>query len=200
MSRTVYLLRHGDIGLEEKLCVGSTDIGLSDRGVIRAKILRDFFEDFLIEAVYSTGLKRSDETAHIISAGRRRLRLCQKLSEIKMGVWDGLDFKTIKQLYPKEYENRGKDIYNYAVSGGESFKACFERAWPAFCEILEKTHGDIIIVGHAGVNRLILSYILQRPVEEMFSIRQDYGCINVIKDEGGMLSVLKTNMLLLGEE
>ena len=38
----------------------------------------------------------------------------------------------------------------------------------------------IIIVAHAGVNRVILSEALGLPLDHLFRLDQNYGCLNVI--------------------
>jgi len=50
----------------------------------------------------------------------------------------------------------------------------------ALYDILHSTRGDILIVGHAGVNRILLSQALGRSLDDLFGIDQDYGCLNVI--------------------
>ena len=38
--------------------------------------------------------------------------------------------------------------------------------------------GDLLIVGHAGVNRILLSLAQSRSLSNLFDIPQDYGCLN----------------------
>jgi broad specificity phosphatase PhoE len=38
----------------------------------------------------------------------------------------------------------------------------------------------VLVVGHRGTNRALLCFLLGRPLEELFSIRQEYGCVNLI--------------------
>ncbi|UCG65149.1 MAG: histidine phosphatase family protein, partial [Deltaproteobacteria bacterium] len=39
---------------------------------------------------------------------------------------------------------------------------------------------DILILGHKGVNRVILCHILDMDLSKVFSFEQDYGCLNII--------------------
>jgi probable phosphoglycerate mutase len=39
----------------------------------------------------------------------------------------------------------------------------------------------MIIVGHAGVNRILLCQALGKSMNELFHIEQDYGCLNLIR-------------------
>ncbi len=51
-------------------------------------------------------------------------------------------------------------------------------------EILQNAAGNTLIVGHAGVNRLILCKVLGVPIANLHSIGQDYGCLNVLDFSG----------------
>ena len=39
---------------------------------------------------------------------------------------------------------------------------------------------SLTLVAHAGVNRVILSHALSLPLENMFRLDQNYGCLNII--------------------
>ncbi|WP_238492597.1 histidine phosphatase family protein [Desulfotruncus alcoholivorax] len=38
----------------------------------------------------------------------------------------------------------------------------------------------MLIVGHAGVNRVIISQLLGMPLKNIFQICQDYACLNIL--------------------
>jgi alpha-ribazole phosphatase len=44
----------------------------------------------------------------------------------------------------------------------------------------EETGKDILLVAHGGVNRIILCQALGIDLSNVFSIQQDYGCLNII--------------------
>ena len=68
----------------------------------------------------------------------------------------------------------------FAHPGGESFLDCALRVIPALYDMLQLTSGNLLIVGHAGVNRILLSQLMGNPAETLFDIAQDYGCLNLI--------------------
>jgi probable phosphoglycerate mutase len=53
--------------------------------------------------------------------------------------------------------------------------------------------GNILIVGHAGINRLLLCHMLGMPIENLFRFSQDYACINIIVYERGQYCVKLLN-------
>jgi len=58
--------------------------------------------------------------------------------------------------------------------------------------ILEKhPNGDVALVAHGGVNRIILLDAIGAALEQAFSIEQDYGCLNIIDYLDDGLSVVR---------
>ena len=59
---------------------------------------------------------------------------------------------------------------NFRIPEGESLQEVRDRAMPRL-----KT-----LVAHAGVNRVILCDALSLPLENIFRLDQNYGCLNII--------------------
>ncbi|MEM5818020.1 MAG: histidine phosphatase family protein, partial [Desulfitobacterium hafniense] len=51
------------------------------------------------------------------------------------------------------------------------------RVIPLFENIVRSDAQTSLIVGHAGVNRVILCHALGLPLQELFSFKQSYGCL-----------------------
>lgn len=183
-QRTVYLVRHGRIQLpdDEKRFIGQTDIPLDETGVDQARRLRDRLANAGLTAVYCSDLVRSLRTAEIITEGYDiRIFSRKDLREIHLGAWDGCTFSDIKKRFPEEFTKRGLDIVHYRPPGGESFEDCSKRVLAAFREIVQASSGSILISGHAGVNRILLCYSMGVPLEQLFTIRQEYGQISSLR-------------------
>jgi len=198
-NRVVFLLRHGKIQLEDdqRRYVGQIDLPLGDEGRTQARNLARRFEHADIGAIYCSDLARSRETARIIADGggenAAEAVAREDLREISMGEWEGCTFGDIARRFPDEFKARGADIGGYRVPGGESFAECSGRVVPAFLDILASSSGNIVIVGHAGVNRVLLCHVLGMPVSNVFRIGQDYACLNVIQCSGSGYQVRLIN-------
>jgi len=182
LGRTIYLVRHGRLQAadDQKRFVGQIDLPLSRQGIEQAENIRRYFTGNKLD-VYCSDLARSRQTAeHIVEGTGWALRTRTDFREISVGLWEGKTFAEIALTYPEEFEERGEDIEHYCPPQGESFQECSTRVVAAFQEIVEMSGGDIAIVGHAGVNRLLLCYLLGMPVRNLFRLGQDYGCINII--------------------
>lgn len=182
MNRKIYLVRHGRIDTgKEKCYIGVTDLTLSKEGITQAQKLKKFFLNIDIEKSYVSPLIRCIQTSDIILENRIVERiLIKELMEINLGLWEGKSFSYIKNFFPKQFNDRGENIDTFVTPGGESFEQLNKRVIPAFESIKKNTTGNVLIVTHAGVIRVILSSILSIPIGDMFKINQDYGCVNEI--------------------
>jgi broad specificity phosphatase PhoE len=190
-ERIIYIVRHCKPNLpsDTSICIGVTDIPLSMEGIKQAEELKEYFSNKNINAIYSSPLIRAKKTAEIIADNKIKVEIRNDFSELNMGKWDGMTFEEIKQKYPVEYIERGNDFENYIVEGGESMSMCRDRALAQLWNIIDNSIGNIIIVAHAGVNRLILAEILGISIKGSFAFKQEYGSINIIKYDGNFLEV-----------
>jgi alpha-ribazole phosphatase len=180
-ERLIYLARHGLVGPPDapKRFIGQVDPPLSDQGIEQARQLSWELSDVALTAIFCSDLQRSLKTAEVIAAGQAvRPRARRDLREIGLGEWEGLTFEEVCRRYPKEFRERGQDIAHYHPPGGESFADCSRRVVGAFEEILASTNGNVLIVGHAGVNRVILCHVLGMPLAHLFRLSQHHGCLN----------------------
>jgi probable phosphoglycerate mutase len=131
-------------------------------------------------------LSREFDTARIVSdIPELDVQALSQLREINLGDWDGETMENIKTRFPDAWEERGRHIDTFQTPNGESFQDLHERVIPVFLKIALEALGDVLVVAHAGVNRLILCHVLKRPIQELFSIPQDYAALNLIEYQGG---------------
>jgi molybdenum cofactor cytidylyltransferase len=188
-QRSIYLVRHGAIQTRGngKHFIGQTDLPLCPEGIKQAQNLKEELRDVPLSAIFCSDLSRSVQTAAIIAEPHQLEPTIRKeLREIDLGQWDGLSFDVVRRRYPGQFEERGRDIVNFRPPAGESFLDLTMRILPVFYGILQSVHGNLVIVGHAGINRIILCQILGMDLKRIFDLDQNYGCTNLIEfDESG---------------
>jgi alpha-ribazole phosphatase len=179
----LYLVRHGQVadGHTDRYH-GHNDIGLSPKGVQQFEALAAQLEPVPLRGIYASDLTRALTGAHIISQGRKVApQIIPEFREVYFGVWEGLNFTEIAEHYPAELEARFRDLPNFRIPGGESLMDVRARALPRLSELIQQHQGEaFVIVAHAGVNRVILSEALKLPLDYLFRLDQNYGCLNVI--------------------
>lgn len=185
-------MRHAEPLLPDrsKRFVGRSDPPLSAAGFEQARRLAGRLRHVRFDAVYSSDLRRALVTAEIIAEAQTgggeapRVVRDPRLREIDAGLWEWLTFEEAAARYPQAHAEREGDLIGYRFPGGESYRDLRERVLPAFWEIAALGGADVLIIGHLGVNRVVLCECLGLPLEEAFSIRQDYACVNVVRVEG----------------
>ncbi len=176
-ARKIHLIRHGEIKQHDApIFLGQTDVPLSEKGKKQAQEAgkRLLALSPNLSALYSSDLARAKETASQIIERYENLSLHEEkgLREITLGDWDGRLIEEIKETYPEEFRKRGEDILRYKVSGGgENFFELQERSVRCLSEIIKKTDGEIAIVTHSGVIRMIIAHLLHLPIEQVIKMK-----------------------------
>ena len=192
---TIYLLRHGALSKTwRERFVGQIDPPLGPEGVRQAEALACALSRQTIDAIFCSDLVRSQQTASIIAtAANMPFTARRDLREIALGDWEGLLRGEVAEHDPDQFAARGRNIEHHRIPGGESFADCRERVLAAWAAIIRPEWEHMVVVGHAGINRLLLCHFMGIPVVRVFSLRQDYGCVNVVEQTAGEIKVLELN-------
>jgi probable phosphoglycerate mutase len=195
--KKIYLLRHGVVqGFSRKTYIGRVDIPLNSQGIDQAKAWQRFFLGNLPPKIFCSDLKRCVAFAKIIAGTfSDRIYIEKALREITLGRWEGVAMEDIRLKEPEQWARRGGNLKGFRPPGGESFADLAKRVIPVFQQICENAVSDMIIVGHAGVNRVILADIMDIGLNDVLKIPQDYAAGYVIEITRGERKILYANKL-----
>ena len=162
----LYLVRHGQTGWNlEKRLQGSTDNLLNETGRRQAAELGQRMAGVKFAHIYSSGLKRAQETAAAF-AGSTPVTPLPALNERSFGKFEGIFEDERSAALYAEFGRRG-NVLDDALDGGESLQSQADRVKTAVREITAKHRsGSVAIVAHGGVNPLALAALLDLPVAE----------------------------------
>jgi len=184
MQRTrLYLVRHGQVeGHEEKRYNGQANVPLTALGQEQSRQVCDHLAEVALTAVYSSDLDRSLHCAALIADRHGLVAIADAaLRELHIGEWEGRTWAELQEAYPQDWQRRLQDLVNYQVPGGESLQDAADRIRPVVKRLLaEHSGGDVAVVAHGGVNRIILLDAIGAALEQAFSLEQDFGCLNII--------------------
>ncbi len=193
----VYLLRHGETAYNadgNRYC-GRTDIDLTEKGTQQANLVNSQLKGMSFDAVYSSPLKRALYTAEIAS-GLKTVQTDERIIEVDFGEWEG---KT-KEEFIAENEGLWTDWMNNpgstkAGATGENASDVVSRVDDFYKEMLAKhPDGNILVVGHNGINRLYLAHKLGMPLKYYRRIVQENSSITMFSlDENGELNLKLLN-------
>ncbi len=179
----MYLIRHGQVaGFDQPRYNGQTDVALTDYGVEQYHLLKERLADKKIAACYTSDLSRCTIGAGIICNDLDVVpKRHHELRELNIGVWEGLAWQEIQSAWPDGWKARLADLVNYRVPQGENLLDVEARVMPVINAIVERHTGEeVLVVGHGGVNRVVLLNAIGAPLAGMFNIEQNYGCLNII--------------------
>ncbi len=167
---------------------------MSSKGLRQAAWWKKKLSHVDFQRVYSSDLIRAFDTAKkVVGIPDFNIQAMSQLREIDLGDWDGECMENIKSRFPDAWEERGRHMDSFRVPNGESFQDLHDRVMPEFHKIVSKMTGNVLIVGHAGVNRIILCHVLGKPIKELFDIPQEYAALNLIEVKKGVPVVLTIN-------
>ena len=198
----IYLVRHTEpVSSDDQWrFLGRSDPPLSPRGVQHARELASRLRTVSFDRIYSSDLIRCLQTARLIAGSEEpdrdptdiQVRPDARLREIDAGLWEGLTREEAAERYPDEHAKRERDLFRTPFPGGESLADVRERALPTFFEMVLEGEETVLMVTHKGVIRVLLGEFLDLPPDQLFSLRQDYGCVNLIaasRRPGGSLKI-----------
>ena len=179
----IYLIRHGEVeGAGTPRYNGQGDVALHPRGREQYQAMAERLAGEKITVCYSSDLSRCAWGAGFI-APRFGIepRLTPALRELNIGDWEGMTWQELMTTYPVEWQARLADIVNYRVPNGENLLDVQARVMPMIDRIVTAHRGEeVLVVGHGGVNRVILLNAIGAPLAALFNIEQNYCCLNII--------------------
>lgn len=180
----VYLVRHGQTEWNKKLTFrGRIDIPLNEDGHREAEAIGDALKDKGIEAIYTSPLRRSIETAQpTAKIFHLDIVPVEGLIDISYGDWEGLTFHEVKEKYRDLYGQWEKRPDLVRFPNGESLDEVRERSFSSFRDIVKENPGQsILVIPHRVINKVLLCAILGLSNSHFWEIKQDTGCVNVIE-------------------
>jgi probable phosphoglycerate mutase len=178
------MVRHGSTNLTaEDRFSGADGVDLSDEGRAQARALAARLADDPIEAVFSSPLSRTRETAEIVVGGRSLpIEWRDGLREISHGHWEGMKRREVEARFPDEYAAWEADPLTFAPSRGESGIQVLARALPVIREIVVRCPtGTALLVSHKATLRLIIASLLGFDARGYRDrLDQAPACLNVL--------------------
>ncbi len=197
----LFLVRHGEVEVQgQGKFLGFTDLDLSPRGKAQVAGLSEYLRDMVLDRAYASDLKRAMNSAEIICRGRGIKPIpCPALREMDMGEWDGKSWEEIKKTNPEITPRFFNNLKKFHFPGGEDWHHFHGRVSKGLKTLLKENQGkDILLVAHAGVNRIILAQALGLPFKNMFFMDQGYACLNIIEWYGKASKVILMNGIYYG--
>jgi probable phosphoglycerate mutase len=186
-------MRHADVSYFDAAGkpVPPDGVALNDEGRRQAQATAAELAAVPLDRVVTSQLPRTQETARII-LGERQLPIEVEpdLREIQPGRLRDLPADNIDNLFLEVF-GAGIDRSKRFL-GGETFGSLVDRVLPVFQRLqADPSWRHLLIVGHGGVNRVILTHLLGTGLGGFALLEQDPCCLNIIDVVDGGRFVLR---------
>ena len=159
----IYIIRHGETDYnKEGRYLGQTDLRLNEQGIRQAHALVAKIQTIPFNAIYSSPLKRSLETANVISDYYKLpIQTIKNFTERSIGVYEGLTKDEAQTKFPKLYARNITRLFDEAPPGGETIDQVLQRVHSGL-EILSdkymKKSDNILLVTHGFIAKAVHKY------------------------------------------
>lgn len=198
MIKNIFLVRHGQSehnlrnvfagsSVNEKL----TSKGENDAALVSKEISKS---NEVISHIFHSPLRRSRQTALIIQnnlekkySQKIKMTCIDGLVEVNVGLFSGKSQEEVKKLYLTSAEYfQNRDFENWDFPSGENYHQILDRVEKAMQEILKFSQNSksIIVVGHAMINRVIISRYFSKEIAKSKKFHFDHQTVMKIKLEG----------------
>ena len=182
VSTTIDMLRHGE-PIGGRRYRGQLDDPLSDKRW--AQMREAVAEHCPWDVIISSTLSRCMEFAREL--GQRHgleVKAESRFIEIGFGEWEGRTADELNREKPGQVQRFLTDPLNNTPPGAETLYEFETRIIDAWNDVLQQHSGQhVLLVGHAGMMRMIMRYVLDMPLECMFRIQVANATITRVRVE-----------------
>lgn len=169
--RKIYLLRHGHTPITGTY-VGSTDCGLSKKGVTQIKEFAKSNRFLSIQHIIASPMLRCVQTVEHLNLDVP-VEYHPMLREIDFGLWEGLTFAEVSEQYPEQCQKWFNHPSSFSFPDGESIPSFHDRVHNILPIIKRYNDKDLLVVAHGGVIRHLICLYLGVSFEKFDNLRLD---------------------------
>lgn len=185
-KKTIYLIRHGETEFNKKGAVQGRGINaeLNNTGQKQAAAFFEMYKEIPFQKIYVSSLIRTLQSVQGFVDSGIEFEALEGLDEISWGVVEGKTSTEVgHKLFSDLIENWKNGNTNIALEGGESPEEVVVRQKEAFEIILdEKQHESLILIAmHGRAIRILLSHLLDLPLESMDQFEHSNTCLYILE-------------------
>jgi alpha-ribazole phosphatase len=182
VSTIIDMIRHGE-PVGGRKYRGQIDDPLSDKGWLQMRQAVAGQSPWNI-IVSSTLCRCMDFAQELGQQHGIEVKTEPRFIEIGFGEWEGRTAAELDQEKSDQVQQFLTDPLNHTPPGAETLYEFEARIIGAWNEMLERHAGQhILLVGHAGVMRMIMRHVLDMPLDTMFRIQVANAAISRIRVE-----------------
>ena len=193
----IYVIRHAEAeGNLYRRVHGVYDSLITENGFRQVASLEKRFQGINVDAVYSSDLARTKQTAAGVYAPKKLpLYTTKLLREENMGIWEDVPWGEIERVSPELLYEFNHNSLRWHVEGCESFDEAGERMLYVIGKIAQRHEGgSAAVVTHGSALRALLYKIAGISEKELVTFPySDNTAVSLIEAESGRFRIVYAN-------
>lgn len=172
----VLLVRSGATSWDESgRLQGDNDLPLSDAGRSAASAVIEGVDASTLSVILTSPDEASRQTAAMLAQRTgARVRKIDALTEIDLGLWEGMGEKQLRDRYAKAYGAWSMDPTGVTPPEGETITAAAKRVLPAVLRALDKAGGGpAALVLRPVTAGLVRCRLLDEPLANLWKVLEN---------------------------
>lgn len=188
-KKTIYIIRHGQTNLNLQGIVQGRgmDTDLNEFGIKQGEAFYEAYKNIPFDKIYISTLKRTFQTVKkFIDQGIPYEKL-KGLDELGWGIWEGQPSTSRSRAAFSDLANEWEaGNYDAKTENGESPNEVLNRQKIALQYILDaENENTVLICMHGRAMRLLLCYLLKKPLCEMKDFPHSNTSLYILDYKGG---------------
>lgn len=197
MDKELYIIRHGETDLNKQGIIQGRgiDSDLNDTGRAQAAAFYAMYKDVPFDKVYTSALKRTQQTAQSFIDAGLPWEKHPELDELAWGEWEGTQTSEHAIGAFKDITEKWKaGDYAAHFKGGESPNDVAARL-NQFIELLYNRPDEklLLICMHGRALRLLMCLMSNRPMAEMYDFPHQNTCLYKVNLTGKTFTITQIN-------
>ena len=185
----LHLLRHSSVSYvksDGKVVDKPDEVPLTEDGIERAIATGKKLANIDFDQIVVSGLRRTVETAELVAAQNNQKS--QPETQVMPGLREVIPAPPPANISNDERVQRAYNLFDsigpgaaYGGLEGENFLSAQLRASSCIEQVIRKPGSNqSLVVAHGIINRLVIAWALNIPVNCMAPFEQDFCCVNMI--------------------
>lgn len=182
--KTIYIIRHGQTDFNKRGIVqgSGVDTDLNETGLEQAKRFYVHYRDVPFKKIYTSSLKRTQQTVYPFLADGHSMEIIPELNEINWGIMEGAEPTPESHAsFLETVEKWSRGELDVAVAHGETPLEMLERQKRGLSKIMSNAAEDIILICmHGRAMRSFLCLLTGTELKKMDEFEHGNVCLYIL--------------------
>ncbi len=196
-KKTIYIVRHGETEYNKQGIIQGSgiDSDLNETGRKQADQFHQAYHHIQFDAIYTSELKRTQQSVAAFVAGGMSIRILSELNEINWGVFEGLKgTPDSHKVYLAMTEDWKAGLLDRSVDRGETPNELQRRQTVGLEKIMAQSKENTILIAmHGRAMRSFLCLMTGTPLHRMDEFKHHNLCLYKLKYTGQNFKVVEHN-------